>query len=155
MMITRDGIEEFPPYLLPNVVYIRTAENLKSFLLAKLINAEYAAYRCRTFSLLQERTRSSFLKNLCENLTEKPYEQLCDEQKRVGHRRASILSNSARKRYFTSMKKMFTRSSTISDETPQRDSTKSESEKPKISKKLMKLGKSMDSVEDRGRTLAE
>lgn len=155
MLITRDDVEDFPPFLQANVVYIRTAENLKSFLLAKLINAEYAAYRCGTFSLLQERTRCSFLKNLCENLTEKPYEQLCDEQKRVGHRRASILSNSARKRYFSSMKKMFSRSNTISDETTQRDSVKSEPEKVKISKKLMKLGKSMDSVEDHGRTLAE
>ena len=154
MLITRDDIELFRPILQPNVVYVRTAENLQAFLLAKLINAEYAAYRCGTFSLLQERTRCSFLKNLCENLAEKSYEQLCDESKRVGHRRSSILSNSARKRYFSSMKKMFTRSSTIADST-NRDSVKSEQEKTKRSKKLMRLGKSMESVEDHARTFAE
>lgn len=154
MLIARDDVEHFRPILQPNVVYIRTAENLKSFLLAKLINAEYAAYRCGTFSLLQERTRCSFLKNLCENLSEKSYEQLCDEYKRLGNRRSSILSNSARKRYLSSMKKIFIRSSTISDST-NRDSVKSEQEKSKRSKKLMRLGKSMESVEDHGRTFAE
>ncbi|CAF4768592.1 unnamed protein product, partial [Rotaria sp. Silwood1] len=66
MLIARDDIEEFPPYLQKNIVYVRTAEQLKPFILSKLINAEYAAYRCRTFSLLQERTRCSYLKTLCE-----------------------------------------------------------------------------------------
>ena len=76
-------LKTFPPILHRNVVYVRTAEQLKPFILSKLINAEYAAYRCRTFSLLQERTRCSYLKTLCENLTEKSYEILCDEQKRA------------------------------------------------------------------------
>ncbi len=93
MLIARDDIEEFPPILQPNVVYVRTAEQLKPFILSKLINAEYAAYRCRTFSLLQERTRCSYLKILCENLAEKSYDLLCDEYKRTSHRRLSLLSN--------------------------------------------------------------
>jgi hypothetical protein len=153
MLVARDDIEEFPPLLQPNVVYVRTAEQLKPFILSKLINAEYAAYRCRTFSLLQERTRCSYLKTLCENLSEKPYEILCDEQKRVGHRRLSLLSNSTRKRYLSSMKKMFTRSNSTQDGA--RQSTKSEQGKVRTSKKLLKLGKSMDSAEDYQRSSPE
>ncbi|UJR08987.1 hypothetical protein I4U23_013237 [Adineta vaga] len=145
MLIARDDIEEFPPYLHKNVVYVRTAEQLKPFILSKLINAEYAAYRCRTFALLQKRTRCSYLKTLCENLSEKSYEILCDEQKRVGHHRLSLLSTSARKRYLSSMKKIFSRSSSISDSP--RQSLKSNEKKTKASKKLIRLGKSMDSVD--------
>jgi len=114
-LVTRDDIETFPPIIHRNVVYVRTAEQLKPFLLSKLINAEYAAYRCRTFSLLQERTRCSYLKTLCENLTEKSFDLLCDEQKRTSQRRLSLLSNSNKKRYFSNMKKMFTRSYSTSD----------------------------------------
>jgi hypothetical protein len=114
-LVTRDDIETFPPIIHRNVVYVRTAEQLKPFLLSKLINAEYAAYRCRTFSLLQERTRCSYLKTLCENLTEKSFDLLCDEQKRASQRRLSLLSNSNKKRYFSSMKKIFTRSYSTSD----------------------------------------
>ncbi|CAF1244675.1 unnamed protein product [Adineta ricciae] len=145
MLIARDNIQEFSPILHPNVVYVRTAEHLKPFILSKLINAEYAAYRCRTFALLQQRTRCSYLKTLCENLSEKSYEVLCDEQKRVGHHRLSLLSNSARKRYLFSMKKIFSRSSSISDSP--RQSLKSSEKKTKASKKLIRLGKSMDSVD--------
>lgn len=146
MLIAREDIEEFPPSLQPNTVYTRTAEQLKPFLLSKLINAEYAAYRCRTFSLLQERTRCSFLKNLCENLTEKSFENLCEEHKRFQRRRSSILSNSTRKRYLSSVKKIFTKSNSM--DPSNRQSTKSEQGKIKPNKKLIKLGKSMDSVED-------
>jgi hypothetical protein len=146
MLVARDDIEEFPPFLQPNVVYVRTAEQLKPFILSKLINGEYAAYRCPTFSLLQERTRCSYLKILCENLSEKSYEILCDEQKRGSNRRLSLLSNSTRKRYLSSMKKMFTRSNSTQDGS--RQSVKSDQIKVKTSKKLLRLGKSMDSVED-------
>ena len=114
-LVTRDDIEPFPPVLHRNVVYVRNADNFKPFVLAKLINAEYSAYRCRTFSLLQERTRCSYLKTLCENLTEKTYEALCDEVKRASHRRLSLLSNSNKKRYFSNVKKMFTRSNSTPD----------------------------------------
>ena len=114
-LVTRDDIEAFPPVLHRNVVYVRNADNFKPFILAKLINAEYAAYRCRTFSLLQERTRCSYLKTLCENLTEKTYEALCDEVKRASHRRLSLLSNTTKKRYFSNVKKMFTRSNSTPD----------------------------------------
>lgn len=116
-LVARDGIESFPPTLHRNVVYVRNAEQLKPFILSKLINAEYAAYRCRTFSLLQERTRCSYLKTLCENLTEKSYEALCDEVKRTSHRRLSIISNSTKKRYLTNVKKIFTRSNSTPDGT--------------------------------------
>lgn len=146
MLVTRENVEEFPPVLQPNTVYIRTAEQLKPFLLSKLINAEYAAYRCRTFSLLQERTRCSYLKNLCESLTEKSFDSLCEEYKQFQRRRSSILSNSTRKRYLSSVKKMFTKSN--STETSTRTSVKSEQGKVKPNKKLIRLGKSMDSVED-------
>jgi hypothetical protein len=152
MLVARDDIEEFPPILHPNVVYVRTADQLKPFILSKLINAEYAAYRCRTFSLLQERTRCSYLKTLCENLSEKSYETLCDEQKRVGHRRLSLLSNSTRKRYLSSMKKIFTRNNSTSDSP--RQSIKSNEQKTKTSKKLSRLGKSMDSVDNHQRLSA-
>ena len=114
-LVTRDDIEPFPPLLHRNVVYVRSAEHLKPFILSKLINAEYAAYSCRTFSLLQERTRCAYLKTLCENLTEKSYDLLCDEQKRSSQRRLSLLSNASKKRYFSNMKKMFSRSNSSSD----------------------------------------
>jgi hypothetical protein len=123
-LVSRDGIESFPPILHRNVVYVRNAEQLKPFILSKLINAEYAAYRCRTFSLLQERTRCSYLKTLCENLTEKSFDFLCDEQKRASQRRLSLLSNTTKKRYFSNMRKMFARSNSTPDG-PQR-SIKSE-----------------------------
>jgi hypothetical protein len=153
MLVARDDIEEFPPFLQPNVVYVRTAEQLKPFILSKLINAEYAAYRCRTFSLLQERTRCSYLKTLCENLSEKSYENLCDDQKRISHGRLSLLSNSTRKRYLSSMKKMFTRSNSTQDRP--RQSVKSDQGKVRASKKLLRLGKSMDSAEDHRRSSPE
>jgi len=76
---------------------------------------------------------------------------LCDEQKRASHRRLSLLSNSTRKRYLSSMKKMFTRSNSTQDG-PSRHSTKSDQGKVRTSKKLLKLGKSMDSVEDHPRS---
>jgi len=143
-LVTRDGIESFPPTLHRNVVYVRTAEQLKPFILSKLINAEFAAYRCRTFSLLQERTRCSYLKTLCENLTEKSFDILCDEQKRASQRRLSLLSNSSKKRYFSNMKKMFTRSNSTPDG-GQQVSIKSEPivisekvERNKIFEKLMR-----------------
>jgi hypothetical protein len=143
-LVTRDGIESFPPTLHRNVVYVRTAEQLKPFILSKLINAEFAAYRCRTFSLLQERTRCSYLKTLCENLTEKSFDILCDEQKRASQRRLSLLSNSSKKRYFSNMKKIFTRSNSTPDG-GQQVSIKSEPivvsekvERNKIFEKLMR-----------------
>ncbi|CAF3643077.1 unnamed protein product [Rotaria socialis] len=151
MFIAREDIQEFPPNLQKNVVYIRTAEQLKPFILSKLINAEYAAYRCRTFALLQERTRCSFLKNLCENLSDKSFETLCDEQKQPSHRRSTLLSNSTRKRYLSSMKKIFSRSNSTPD--GPRQSIKSDSIKIKPSKKLVNLGKSMDSADSRQRSL--
>ena len=152
MLVARDGIQDFPPFLHRNVVYVRTAEQLKPFILSKLINAEYAAYRCRTFSLLQERTRCSYLKTLCENLSEKSYEILCDEQKRVHNRRSSLLSNS-RKSYLSSVKKIFSRNNSTHDGA--RESVKSEHGKMRQSKKLFKLGKSMDSAIDHRRSLPE
>lgn len=149
MLVARDDIGEFSPMLYPNIVYLRTAEQLKPFILSKLINAEYAAYRCRTFALLQERTRCSFLKTLCEHVSEKAYETLCDEQKRSSHRRSSILSNPSRRRYLSSMKKIFTRSHTLPD--GRRESVKSDQMKTKINKKLLRSGKSVD-VEDSQRS---
>ncbi|UJR37223.1 hypothetical protein I4U23_029932 [Adineta vaga] len=150
-LVTRDDIEPFTPILQRNVVYVRTAEYLKPFILSKLINAEFAAYRCRTFSLLQERTRCSYLKTLCENLTEKSYDLLCDEQKRASSRRLSLLSNSSKKRYFSNVKKMFTRSNSTPDG-PQSSLNKSEQtlsdkERRKNGKKLLRSGKSVD-IED-------
>ena len=123
-LVTRDDIESFPPILHRNVVYVRTAEQLKPFILSKLINAEYAAYRYRTFSLLQQRTRYSYLKTLCENLTEKSFDLLCEEYKRASHRHLSSLSNSSKKRYFSNMKKIFTRTNSTQD--GPRDSVKSD-----------------------------
>ncbi|CAF0724185.1 unnamed protein product [Didymodactylos carnosus] len=125
-LVTRRGIEPFNPILQNNCVYPKSADYLKSFILTKLINAEYACYRCRTFSLLQERTRCSYLKTLCENLTTKSYDMLCDEYK-SSQRRSSVLSNSVKKRYFSSMRKIFGRSHSTPDG---RISTSATSSKP-------------------------
>ncbi|CAF0736235.1 unnamed protein product [Rotaria sordida] len=153
-LVTRDDIEIFPPILQRNVVYVRGAEQLKPFILSKLINAEYAAYRCRTFSLLQERTRCSYLKTLCENLTEKSYDLLCDEQKRASHQRLPLLSNPTKKRYFSNMKKMFTRSNSTPDGPQQSSKSEqpmSDKERRKNGKKLIRLGK-LDSVDSHQRS---
>lgn len=145
-LVTRDDIPSFAPILHRNVVYVRTAEQLKPFLLSKLINAEYAAYQCRTFALLQERTRCSYLKTLCENLTEKSFEELCDEVKRSSHRRLSLLSNSNNRKIFSQVKKMFTRSNSTPDG-PQ-PSLKSEpinqEKSTRKGKNLLRMGKSVD-----------
>lgn len=142
MLVSRYDIEPFPPRLHRNTVYVRNAEKLRDFILTKLINAEYAAYRCRTFSLLQERTRSSYLKTLCETLAEKTYETLCDEKKRSSHRRTSVLSNYSRKKYLPSMSKLFRRSQTLPDES--RHSIKSDHVQLKSAKKLTRTVHSVD-----------
>lgn len=148
-LVTRNDIPEFSPVLHPNVVYVRTAEQLKPFILSKLINAEYAAYQCRTFALLQQRTRCSYLKTLCENLTEKTFDELCDEIKRSSHRRLSLLSNGNNRKIFSQMKRMFTRSNSTPDgPSPSPHIIKSEqinNEKVRRkAKKLLRLGKSID-----------
>lgn len=142
MLITRDDVPKFSPSLTSNTIYARNGDLLKSFVLSKLINAEYAAYRCRTFSLLQERTRYSYLKTLCETLTEKSFETLCDGKKRSSHRRSSLLSNSNRKKYLSPLTKFFTRSQTLPDGT--RHSIKSDQVKFKSSKKLARTSHSLE-----------
>ncbi|KAL7030320.1 hypothetical protein ACKWTF_006617 [Chironomus riparius] len=65
----RDGVPFFGPPLPRNGIISKN--NLKQFLLTKLINAENACYKAEKFAKLEYRTRSSLLENLVEDLKEK------------------------------------------------------------------------------------
>ena len=65
----RDGVPFFGPPLPRNGIISKN--NLKEFLLTKLINAENACYKAEKFAKLEYRTRSSLLENLVEDLKEK------------------------------------------------------------------------------------
>lgn len=65
----RDGVPFFGPSLPRNGVVNKN--QLKDFLLTKLINAENACYKAEKFAKLEHRTRSSLLENLVEDLRDK------------------------------------------------------------------------------------
>ncbi|XP_044250914.2 rap1 GTPase-activating protein 1 isoform X2 [Drosophila takahashii] len=66
----RDDVPFFGPTL-PNPAVFRKGQEFKEFILTKLINAENACYKAEKFAKLEQRTRTSLLQNLCEELREK------------------------------------------------------------------------------------
>jgi RAP1 GTPase activating protein 1 len=66
----RDDVPFFGPSL-PNPAIFKKGSEFKEFLLTKLINAENACYKADKFAKLEQRTRSSLLQNLVEELKEK------------------------------------------------------------------------------------
>ncbi|XP_025906848.1 rap1 GTPase-activating protein 1 [Nothoprocta perdicaria] len=63
----RDDVPFFGPPL-PDPAVFRKGPEFQEFLLAKLINAEYACYRADKFAKLEERTRAALLETLHEEL---------------------------------------------------------------------------------------
>ncbi|KAH8249239.1 hypothetical protein KR032_007582 [Drosophila birchii] len=66
----RDDVPFFGPTL-PNPAVFRKGQEFKEFILTKLINAENACYKAEKFAKLEQRTRTSLLQNLVEELREK------------------------------------------------------------------------------------
>ncbi|KRZ69545.1 Rap1 GTPase-activating protein 1 [Trichinella papuae] len=69
----RDDVPPFGPTLPSPPIFIKGQE-LKTFLLTKLINAENACYRARKFASLAERTRTSLLEALFNELKQRNIE---------------------------------------------------------------------------------
>ncbi|KAL0275628.1 UNVERIFIED_CONTAM: hypothetical protein PYX00_003426 [Menopon gallinae] len=74
----RDDVPDFGPAL-PSPSIFRKGPEFKDFLLAKLINAETAAYKAEKFAKLELRTRTSLLQSLAEELRDKSREFLGGE----------------------------------------------------------------------------
>ena len=66
----RGDVPYFGPSL-PSPPIFKRGPELREWLLCKLINAETACYKAEKFSKLEQRTRSSLLSNLVEELTSK------------------------------------------------------------------------------------
>ncbi|KAK6628127.1 hypothetical protein RUM44_010609 [Polyplax serrata] len=66
----RDDVPDFGPAL-PSPSIFRKGPEFKDFLLAKMMNAETAAYKAEKFSKLELRTRTSLLQSLVEELRDK------------------------------------------------------------------------------------
>ncbi|KAL9930890.1 rap GTPase activating protein 1 isoform 3-T5 [Glossina fuscipes fuscipes] len=71
----RDDVPFFGPTL-PNPAVFRKGQEFKEFILTKLINAENACYKADKFAKLEQRTRTSLLQNLVDELKEKTREFL-------------------------------------------------------------------------------
>jgi len=71
----RSDVPYFGPSL-PSPAIFKRGPELREWLLAKLINAETACYKAEKFSKLEQRTRSSLLTNLVEELSSKTSEFL-------------------------------------------------------------------------------
>ena len=69
----RGDVPYFGPSL-PSPPVFRRGPQFREWLLNKLINAETACYKAEKFSKLEQRTRSSLLSNLVEELTSKTSE---------------------------------------------------------------------------------
>ncbi|GFU20600.1 rap1 GTPase-activating protein 1 [Nephila pilipes] len=69
----REGVPTFGPAL-PNPTVFRKNDELREFLLNKLINAEIACYKAEKFSKLEKRTRISLLQSLYDELRIKTQE---------------------------------------------------------------------------------
>lgn len=74
----RDDVPFFGP-VLPCPAVLRKGQEFKEFILTKLINAENACYKAEKFSKLEQRTRSSLLQNLVDDLKDKTREFLGTE----------------------------------------------------------------------------
>jgi RAP1 GTPase activating protein 1 len=66
----REDVPYFGPSL-PSPAVFRRGSEFREWLLCKLINAETASYKAEKFSKLEQRTRTSLLSNLVEELTSK------------------------------------------------------------------------------------
>lgn len=71
----RHDVPFFGPTLPTPAVFYHGPE-FKEFLLTKLINAENACYKAEKFAKLEQRTRTSLLQSLAEELKEKTNEFL-------------------------------------------------------------------------------
>ena len=77
----------FGPFVRKPYVF-KKDENLKRFILSKLINAEYASLRAPAFSQFSEKTFKQSLNKLCENLADKTHTFALDDADRVSHNNA-------------------------------------------------------------------
>ena len=66
-VISKTKVPIFEPVIHWPFVYEKD-ENLKKFLLSKLINAEYASLKAPAFSSFSEKTLEQSLQKLCETL---------------------------------------------------------------------------------------
>lgn len=74
-MTARHDVPFFGPTL-PTPAVFRHCPEFKEFLLTKLVNAENACYKAEKFAKLEQRTRTSLLQTLAEDLKEKTAEFL-------------------------------------------------------------------------------
>ena len=75
----RGDVPYFGPSL-PSPPVFRRGPQFREWLLNKLINAETACYKAEKFSKLEQRTRSTLLTNLVEELTSKTHDFLGQQQ---------------------------------------------------------------------------
>jgi len=68
-VVSKKDVPYFGPYIRKPYVFKKN-ENLKRFILSKLINAEYASLRAPAFSTFSELTLGKSLKELCQNLVD-------------------------------------------------------------------------------------
>jgi hypothetical protein len=78
-VISKKDVPYFGPYIRKPYVFKKN-ENLKRFILSKLINAEYASLRAPAFSTFSELTLEKSLKELCQNLVDLNRTFLIDEK---------------------------------------------------------------------------
>lgn len=74
-MTARHDVPFFGPTL-PTPAVFQHGPEFKEFLLTKLINAENACYKADKFAKLEQRTRTSLLQSLTEELKDKTNEFL-------------------------------------------------------------------------------
>jgi RAP1 GTPase activating protein 1 len=113
----RDGVPFFGPSLPRNGVVGKN--QLKEFLLTKLINAENACYKAEKFAKLEYRTRSSLLENLVDDLRDKTKDFLGTEPvvpKSPVKDGSTKSESSGASRYIDSVKKAFTKSKSNSND---------------------------------------
>ena len=97
----RSDVPYFGPCLLSPLVFKRGPE-FKEWILNKLISAETACYKAEKFSKLEQRTRSSLLANLVEELTSKTQDFLGNPQPEL---QANIMNESQLGGIFKNVKK--------------------------------------------------
>jgi RAP1 GTPase activating protein 1 len=101
----RNSVPFFGPSLPQNGVISK--DNIKQFLLTKLINAENACYKAEKFAKLEFRTRSSLLQNLVDDLKDKTAAYLGTQLNGLPESPAKM-ENSGTNRFLDSFKKAFT-----------------------------------------------
>ena len=96
----RSDVPYFGPSL-PSPPVFRRGPQFREWLLNKLINAETACYKAEKFSKLEQRTRSTLLNNLVEELTQKSSEFLNGSEEDTIGRMVKVESS-----FFQTMKKV-------------------------------------------------